>query len=76
MLKTDFLTSENYHILALAFTSKEEYIVITLDSYDPNPQKLKIPNICNVLNIKYKSLFQMLREEDACFVLDKKNDIT
>jgi len=68
-VKKDFLISDNFYIVAFALTSKEECAIVSLDSYDTFTNKIKLPNVCKELKIEHKSLYQMLRDENACFVL-------
>lgn len=49
------------------------FTVVTREKYDKNTYKVKIPNICEQMNIGYVSVAKMIRAEKARFVLGKAN---
>lgn len=55
----------------IAHAKVRDLTVVTREVYNKNTKKVKIPNICKQMNIRYTSLFSMLRTEDARFILGK-----
>lgn len=65
----EFLTVADYYLVAHAWTHK--FTVVTHERSDNSQKKIKIPNVCDGLQIEYISPFEMLRSERAKFVLDR-----
>ena len=64
-----FLSKADYILIAHALS--EGYEVVTHEKYDNSKKKVKIPQVCQGLNIKWTSTYEMLRREKARFVLDE-----
>ena len=55
----------------IAHAKVKDCTVVTREIYDKNTKKVKIPNICEQMNVKYTPLSSMLRTEGVRFVLGK-----
>lgn len=64
---TEFLESADHYLVAQALA--DNYYVVTHEVPAETRRRIKIPNVCNAFRIKYLSLFDMLRNEKAKFVL-------
>ena len=64
-----FLGKADYHLVAHAYAGK--HTVVTHERSSTSTQKIKIPDVCKGLNIKYSTPFKMLRREEARFVLER-----
>jgi len=62
-----FLQIADYYLIAQAFA--RGYTVVTHEVPADSARKVKIPNVCIGLGIKFMSPFEMLRRERARFVL-------
>lgn len=48
-----------------------EYTVVTQEVLSNRKNEIKIPNVCNLFNVKYINTFDLLRRQKVCFVLKK-----
>ena len=67
--KERFLSKADPWLIA---TAKEyDYTVVTQEQFinDSKTKKIKIPNICTCFNVKYISLFDLLKQENIQFCL-------
>lgn len=64
-----FLQVADYYLVAHALA--HEYVVVTHEVAAASTKKIKIPNVCIGLGIKFMSPFEMLRHERARFVLGR-----
>ncbi len=62
-----FLQVADYYLVAHALANN--YIIVTHEVPANSSKKIKIPNACLALNIKYMTPYMMLRTEQAKFVL-------
>jgi hypothetical protein len=62
-----FLQVADYYLVAYAFAHK--HTVVTHEITSPSTKKIKIPNVCIGLGIKFMTPYEMLRHERARFVL-------
>ena len=63
----EFLESADHYLIAQALADNRR--VITHEIPGNSRKRVKIPNVCNAFRVKYLSLFDMLRNEKAKFVL-------
>ena len=64
-----FLQVADYYLVAHALSHK--FIIVTHEVPANSTKKIKIPNACIGLGIKFMSPYEMLRHEKARFVLGK-----
>lgn len=62
-----FLQAADYHLVAHALA--HGHTAVTHEIAAASAKKIKIPNVCGGLNINYMTPFEMLRREQALFVL-------
>lgn len=62
-----FLQAADYYLIAYALAHK--HIVVTHERPADTPNKIKIPNVCIGLGVKFVNPFEMLRHERARFIL-------
>jgi hypothetical protein len=62
-----FFQTADYYLIAQARISN--FTIVTHEKLGKSPYKIKIPNVCDGLKIKYIDPFQMLRLEGAQFIL-------
>ncbi len=62
-----FLQAADYFLIAHAHSA--EHIVVTHEVSAPSTKRIKIPNVCIGVGIKFMTPFEMLRRERARFVL-------
>lgn len=63
-----FLSGADYFNVAQA--GSLDYCVVTLETPDPNSKKrIKIPDACEAMGVKWMNLFKMLKHENAQFHL-------
>ena len=67
--KRKFMSGADCFLVAHA--KVKDFTAVTREIYDKNTKKVKIPNICEQMNVKYTSLSSMLRTEGVRFVLGK-----
>jgi hypothetical protein len=67
--KQTFLNCSDYFVVAQALASS--HTVITHEKPENSVKRIKIPNVCVALNVKYMTCWQMLRTERARFVLQQ-----
>lgn len=65
-----FLQVADYYLVAHAHAGK--HIVVTHEIPSASKRRIKIPDACLGLNIKYMQPHEMLRRERARFVLEAK----
>lgn len=65
---SDFLQKADYYLVGQAVTLG--YTVVTQETSDPTSKKrVKIPNACSAVGVSFITPFNMLRAENARFVL-------
>ena len=64
-----FLQVADYYLVAQALAGK--HTIVTHEVPSASTRKIKIPNVCIGLDIKCVSPFEMLRREQARFILGK-----
>ncbi len=69
--KNTFLQVADYYLIAHALAHK--YIVVTHEIPSNSAKRIKIPNVCAGLGIKFMTPYEMLRIEQARFVLGRGN---
>jgi len=62
-----FLQVADYYLVAHALAHR--HIVVTHEIPADSVRRIKIPNVCVGLNVRYASPYEMLRREQARFVL-------
>lgn len=62
-----FLEDPDYYLVSYALA--HNHIVITHEVASNSAKRVKIPDVCIGLNIKHKTIFEILRLEKAKFVL-------
>lgn len=62
-----FLESADYYLIAYALS--HGHTVVTHEKPESSKKKVKIPNVCIAVNVKFANTFSMLRTEHARFVL-------
>jgi hypothetical protein len=62
-----FLTAADYSLVAWAHAGG--HTVITHETAGSSPNRVKIPDPCNALGVKYLSPFKMLESEGAKFII-------
>ena len=67
--KNIFLHSADYYLVAQALAGK--YTVVTHEVHSNSPKKVKIPDVCLGVGVGHITTFEMLRRENARFILDK-----
>ena len=65
--KQTFLNCSDYFVVSQALAGG--HTVITHEKPENSIKRIKIPNVCVAMNIKYMTCWQMLRTERARFVL-------
>lgn len=65
---SEFLSVADYQLVAYA--RAHDMTVVTMEKPDPQrKRKIKIPDACNAMGVKWAGPFDMLRAEKASFVL-------
>ena len=64
---TDFLQGADYYLVACAHAN--DYVVVTHEVPSDGVKRVKIPNVCIGMRVKFMNTFDMLRLEQARFVL-------
>lgn len=64
---TDFLQGADYYLVACAHAN--DYVVVTHEVPSDGVKRMKIPNVCIGMRVKFMNTFEMLRMEQARFVL-------
>ncbi|MHB1467813.1 MAG: DUF4411 family protein [Solirubrobacteraceae bacterium] len=62
-----FLQGADYYLVAQAHA--EQFVVVTHETPGTSPRRIKIPNACLAHQVRTVSLYDMLRAEQARFVL-------
>lgn len=62
-----FLQVADYCLVAQAHA--HDYVVVTHEVFSPSPKKIKIPNACIGIGVKFVNPYEMLRTERAQLVL-------
>ncbi len=65
--KNIFLQGADYYLIAQA--KSKQYTIVTHEIPSDSKKKIKIPNVCIGLQIKYITPYEMLRKEKAQFIL-------
>lgn len=65
--KHTFLQIADYYLVAQALA--EGHIVVTHERPSNSPHRVKIPDVCLGLGVRYMTPFEMLRHERARFIL-------
>lgn len=63
-----FLQAADFYLVAHALAG--QHIVVSNEVISPSPNRIKIPNACIGLGVRFMSPYQMLRIERARFVLE------
>lgn len=67
--RTQFLSKADPFLIAHA--KAENHVVVTHEKTVPgNSQKIKIPNVCSAFGVNCRSIFDVIRESKARFVLE------
>ena len=66
--KQTFLGCSDYFVVSQALAGA--HTVITHEKPENSVKRIKIPNVCVALKIKYMTCWQMLRTEQARFILE------
>jgi len=67
--KQTFLGCSDYFVVAQALSGG--HTVVTHEKPENSLKRIKIPNVCVALNVRYVTCWQMLRTERARFVLQQ-----
>lgn len=62
-----FLQAADYYLIAHALA--DGHVVVSHETPSDSLKRIKIPNVCSGLNVKFMTPFEMLRRERARFVL-------
>jgi Domain of unknown function (DUF4411) len=62
-----FLLAADYYLIAHALAG--DHVVVTHEVHSNSPARIKIPNVCLGLGVRFMTPYQMLRIEKARFVL-------
>ncbi len=65
--QTTFFQAADYYLLAHALAGG--HVIVTHETASTSQHRIKIPNVCLGLGVQFTSPFQMLRRENALFVL-------
>lgn len=65
-----FLQVADFYLIAHALA--RGYVVVTHEVPANSAKRIKIPNVCIGLNVRFMTPYEMLRREQAKFVLGKK----
>jgi hypothetical protein len=68
---TTFLQVADYYLVAQAL--ELQYTVVTHEIIANTTRRIKIPNACLGLNVRYVTPFAMLRTEQARFVMPQRS---
>lgn len=68
-----FLRVADYYLVAQAFAAK--HTVVTHEVPSASTKKIKIPDVCIGLSVKYVTPYEMLRRERARFVLGEQEGV-
>lgn len=69
-----FLQVADFYIIAHALAGG--HIVVTHEVPAASPKRIKIPNVCIGLNVRFTTPYEMLRRERATFVLRQRRGST
>ena len=62
-----FLQVADYYLVAQAHA--HGHILVTHEVFSASPKKIKIPNACGVVGVRFVNPYEMLRSERARFVI-------
>ncbi len=62
-----FMQVADYYLIAHALAAA--HVVVTHELPSNSPKRIKIPNVCSGLNVRFMTPYEMLRRERAKFVL-------
>ena len=65
----DFLKTADYYLIAYAY--KDHYTIVTHEGRSDSTKKIKIPNICIKLGLDFITPYEMLKQEEARFILER-----
>lgn len=65
-----FLQAADFYLIAHALAG--EHVLVTHEVLGNSPNRIKIPNVCVGLGVRFMTPYQMLRTEQARFVLGGK----
>jgi hypothetical protein len=65
----EFLSGADPWIISVC--KVHEFTLVTKEVYSESKKKVPIPNICKILDVRYINEFEMIRELEAKFVLEK-----
>ncbi len=65
-----FLQSADYYLVAKAHAG--QHVVVSHEVASPSVKKIKIPDACIGLSVRFMTPYEMLRRERARFILGKK----
>ena len=66
--RTIFLSGADYYLIAVAHA--QQHVIVTHEVSAPNSRtKIKIPDVCLGMGVKFMTPYTMLRREHALFVL-------
>lgn len=66
---TTFLGNADSYLVAHAHA--HDHVVVTLERRADSRKKVKIPNACIAMGVEYRNPFEMLRTENARFLLEE-----
>ncbi|RTZ75449.1 MAG: DUF4411 domain-containing protein [Gammaproteobacteria bacterium] len=67
--KNTFLQAADYYLIAHALT--DDFVVVTHELSANTANKVKIPNVCEGVGLKVMTPYEMLRDEQVRFVLER-----
>lgn len=67
--KSQFFDAADYHLIAHALSGG--HVVVTHEVIEHTRDRIKMPNVCIGLSVKYARTYEMLRRERARFVLGR-----
>ena len=68
----EFMRGADCYLVAQALACGFE--VVTHETYSSGKRRIKIPNACEAVGVRYLTSFEMLRREGARFILDTDKD--
>ena len=67
--KNTFFQAADYYLIAHALT--DDFVVVTHELSANTANKVKIPNVCEGVGLKVMTPYEMLRDEQVRFVLER-----
>lgn len=68
----EFMQGADCYLVAQALAGG--FDVVTHETYSSGKRRIKIPNVCEAVGVKYLTSFEMLRREGVRFILDIDKD--